>query len=233
MSKNLEHDLQIQRLIDGELSRPEVQQLLRTANSQPEIWRELAVAFVEDRIFASESRRFSQDEGRDLEPASSPAATPLAAGGMPGSMAKPTSAWRNTGLWLSAAAMMLCAAGLGFFAGRGQAGSQVSSETNLLANSNGGNATNQVSGTGPYMFQLLDEQGQPIPNTAVPLLFEADAQRLGYDPSRAAIPPEVQSQFRRAGLELEPEVKYIKGRFPGGRQITVPYNDLKIRSYGQ
>ena len=144
MSKNLEHDLQIQRLIDGELSRPEVQQLLRTANSQPELWRELAVAFVEDRIFASESRRFSQDEGRDLEPASSPAATPLAAGGMPGSMAKPTSAWRNTGLWLSAAAMMLCAAGLGFFAGRGQAGSQVSSETNLLANSNGGNATNQV-----------------------------------------------------------------------------------------
>jgi hypothetical protein len=225
MSKNLEHDLQIQRLIDGELSRPEIQQLLRTATSQPELWRELAVAFVEDRIFASESRRFSQDEGRDLEPASSPAATPLAAGGMPGSTAKPTSAWRNTGLWLSAAAMMLCAAGLGFLAGRDQTGGRGPAKTNPIANS--------VSGTGPYMFQLLDEQGQPIPNTAVPLLFEADAQRLGYDPSRAAIPPEVQSQFRRAGLELEPEVKYIKGRFPGGRQITVPYNDLKIRSYGQ
>jgi hypothetical protein len=233
MPKNLEHDLQIQRLIDGELSRPEIQQLLRTASSQPELWRELAVAFVEDRIFASESRRFSQDEGRDLEPAASPAATPLAAGGMPGSLAKPTSAWRNTGLWLSAAAMMLCAAGLGFFAGRGQAGNQGFAETNLIASSNGGNASNQVGGSGPYMFQLLDEQGQPIPNTTVPLLFEADAQRLGYDPARAAIPPEVQSRFRRAGLELEPEVKYINGRFPGGAKIKVPYSDLKIRSYGQ
>jgi hypothetical protein len=37
MPKNLEHDLQIQRLMDGELSRPEIQQLLRTANSQPGI----------------------------------------------------------------------------------------------------------------------------------------------------------------------------------------------------
>lgn len=231
MSKSLEHDLQIQRLIDGELTRPEIQQLLRTADSQPELWRELAVAFVEDRIFASESRRFSQDEGRVLEPAASPAATSLAAGGMPGSTAKSASAWRNTGLWLSAAAMMLCAAGLGFLAGSGQGGSQRSGETNLLANSPGGNQ--QVSSTGPYMFQLLDDQGQPIPSTAVPLLTEADARRLGYDPARAAIPPEVQSQFRRAGLELEPEVKYINGRFPGGPKITIPYNDLKIRSYGQ
>jgi hypothetical protein len=233
MSKSLEHDLQIQRLIDGELTRPEIQQLLRTANSQPELWRELAVAFVEDRIFASESRRFSQDEGRVLEPAASPAATSLAAGGMPGSTSKSASALRNTGLWLSAAAMMLCAAGLGFLAGSGQGGSQRSTESNLIAGSTGANANNQVSDSGPYMFQLLDDQGQPIPNTAVPLLTEADARRLGYDPSRAAIPPEVQSQFRRAGLELEPEVKYINGRFPGGPKITIPYSDLKIRSYGQ
>lgn len=233
MPKNLEHDLQIQRLMDGELSRPEIQQLLRTANSQPELWRELAVAFVEDRIFASEARRFSQDEGFDLEPASSPAAIPPAAGGMPGSTAKPTSAWRNTGLWLSAAAMMLCAAGLGFLAGRGQGSSSSQPETNLVASSVGGNANNQVSASGPYMLQLLDSQGQPIPNTAVPLLPEDVARRLGYNPAQAAIPAEVQSQFRRAGLELQPEVKYINGRFPGGPKITVPYSDLKIRSYGQ
>jgi len=233
MSKNLEHDLQIQRLIDGELSRSEIQQLLRTANSQPDLWRELAVAFVEDRIFASESRRFSQGEGRVLEPAASPAAIPPAAGGMPGSIAKSASSWRNAGLWLSAAAMMLCAAGLGFLAGRDQGANQTPAGANVLAGSADGSDSNQVAATGPYMFQLLDDKGQPIPNTTVPLLFEADAQRLGYDPARAAIPAEVQSQFRRAGLELEPEVKYIKGRFPGGPQFTVPYSDLKIRSYGQ
>lgn len=233
MPKNLEHDLQIQRLIDGELTRPEIQHLLRTANSQPDLWRELAVAFVEDRIFASESRRFSRDEGRILEPAVSPAATPPAAGGMPGSAAQATSAWRSTGLWLAAAAIMFCAAGLGFLLGRDQGASQGSAPTNLVASSTGGNANNQVAANGPYVFQLLDSQGQPIPNTAVPLLFEEDARRLGYNPAQAAIPPEVQSQFRRAGLEVEPEVKYINGRFPGGAQFTVPYSDLKVRSYGQ
>jgi hypothetical protein len=233
MSRNLEHDLQIQRLVDGELSRSEIQQLLQTANSQPDVWRELAVAFVEDRIFASESRRFSQSEGRVLEPAASPAAIPPAAGGMPGSANQRPSAWRNTGLWLAAAAMMICAAGLGFLVGRDQGSNVQATGPNLIANSPQPRPEAAENLAAPYTFQLVDNQGRPIPDAAVPLMTEEVAKRLGYNPAQATIPAALQSQFRRAGLELEPEIKYIKNQIDDGRRFSLPYIDLKVRSYGQ
>jgi hypothetical protein len=86
---------------------------------------------------------------------------------------------------------------------------------------------------GPYTFQLVDNQGQPIPNAVLPLLTEEAAAQLGYDPSRATIPAALQSEFRRAGYELQPEIKFIEARMNDGRRLSLPYSDLKIRSYGQ
>jgi hypothetical protein len=80
---------------------------------------------------------------------------------------------------------------------------------------------------------LVDNQGQPIPNAVLPLLTEEAAAQLGYDPSRATIPAALQSEFRRAGYELQPEIKFIEARMNDGRRLSLPYSDLKIRSYGQ
>jgi hypothetical protein len=232
MSKNPDQELQIQRLVDGQLSRPQMQQLLKAAERQPELWRELAVAFVEDRILAGEARRFASGL---VQPDSLGEAN-AAANKLNGPSPTPriTPGWRSAGLWLSAAAMLLCSAGLGFLAGRGQPpvpspapGGNLVAEQVLPP----GNVRPQP--TAPYTFQLVDNQGQPIPNAALPLFTEETAAQLGYNPVRAAIPPQLQSEFRRAGYELEPEIKFIQGRMNDGRRVTFPYSDLKLRSYGQ
>ena len=43
--------LTLQRLIDGELDSASMQSLLREADGQPEIWKEIAAAFIEDRAW--------------------------------------------------------------------------------------------------------------------------------------------------------------------------------------
>lgn len=238
MSKYTEQELQIQRLVDGELTRSQVQHLLRSAESDPALWRELAIAFAEDRILASETRRFSRGSsehgGVALEPApvaatgASPKSSTLLnqAAGQHGS----PSAWRSAGLWLAAAAMLLCAAGLGFLVGRD---SLSTAPGDLLAGKSPSPSDATAPASGPYTFQLVDHLGQPIPNASLPLLTEEAAARLGYNPARAAIPAALQSEFRRAGYELQPEIKFIEGRMNDGRRVTLPYSDLKIRSYGQ
>ncbi len=240
MSKYPDQEMQIQRLVDGQLSRPQIQQLLKAAERQPEMWRELAVAFVEDRILAGEARRFASGlarSGTHFE-------TDSAANDLTTSPSIPRRAhgWRSAGLWLSAAAMLLCSAGLGFLAGRGGPASNLGAG-NLSAGNLAGSplvaeqSTAQGAGrpqpTAPYTFQLVDNQGQPIPHAALPLFTEETAAQLGYNPVRAAIPPQLQSEFRRAGYELEPEIKFIEGRMNDGRRVTFPYSDLKLRSYGQ
>jgi hypothetical protein len=228
MSKSTELELQIQRLVDGELTRPQIQQLLRAAEAEPTMWRELAVAFAEDRILASEARQYARGEavlpegasGQDRYDHMNPTAEQH---GSP-------SAWRSAGLWLAAAAMLLCAAGLGFLAGRG---GTPSIPSDLLAGKASSPSAATTPASGAYTFQFIDNQGQPIPNASLPLLTEEAAAQLGYNPARAAIPPALQSEFRRAGYELQPEVKFIEGRMNDGRRVTLPYSDLKIRSYGQ
>ena len=228
MSKHTEQELQIQRLVDGELTRPQIQQLLRAAEAEPALWRELAVAFVEDRILANEARQYARDE----------AVLPAGASGLSRyDHMNPTaeqhgssSAWRSAGLWLAAAAMLLCAAGLGFLAGQG---GKPQAPSDLLAGNASSGRERRSDQNGPYTFQLVDNQGQPIPNAVLPLLTEEAAAQLGYDPSRATIPAALQSEFRRAGYELQPEIKFIEARMNDGRRLSLPYSDLKIRSYGQ
>lgn len=236
MSKPIEHELQIQRLVDGELARPQIQQLLAAAETRPELWRELAIALVEERILFAETRRFVRCGAADSVtlPESAPVSATTTLLSRTAEQHGSSSAWRSAGLWLAAAAMLLCAAGLGFLAGRdfpaGRNGDPAAAGS-LLAG-NGSLAPNSVA-EGPYTFQLVDNQGQPIPNAVLPLLTEKAAAQLGYDPTRAGVPPALQSEFNRAGYELQPELKFIEGRMRDGRRVTVPYSDLKIRSYGQ
>lgn len=246
MSRYTEQELQIQRLVDGELTRPQIQQLLRLAETEPALWRELAIAFTEDRILASEAKRFTRTSvsrsslAIDPAPANSDRAPATGlnnpresnalldqAAGQHGS----PSAWRNAGLWLAAAAMLLCAAGLGFLAGRDNRSSLPSDF--LAGKASSANSGGVQPNALPYTFQLVDSQGQPIPNASLPLMTEEVAEKLGYNPARVAIPPALQSEFRRAGYELKPEIKFIEGRMNDGRRVTLPYSDLKIRSYGQ
>jgi hypothetical protein len=241
MSRYTDRELQIQRLVDGEMTRSQTRQLLQSAELEPGLYRELAIAFAEDRILASETKRFTRvASGRSdwgVEPLEDPeeiageASTKTSAllNRAAGQHGGP-SAWRNAGLWLAAAAMLLCAAGLGFLAGRD---GKPTSPSDLLAGKAGLPSATAVRESGSYTFQLVDNQGQPIPNASLPLLTEEAAAQLGYNPSRAAIPPALQSEFRRAGYELKPEIKFIEGRLNDGRRVTLPYSDLKIRSYGQ
>lgn len=215
-----ERDLSIQRLVDGQLNRDQTRQLLQTAQTQPELWREIAVAYVEDQIFASQSRQFAHQElgvpRKALPRAARRSWSPAA------------SRW---GVHLSTAAMLLVAIGLGFLLGRNElmppAGRSASDSPNRMAQSP------PSSSTSPYVLQLVDNQGVPIPEAAYPVFTEEEAQRLGYRRKPLEIPPSLQNQFRKAGWELEPETKIVEYELDDGRRLALPLRNIKLRSYGQ
>ncbi len=54
---NPSDSLQIQRLVDGECDEAELRSLLLDAENQPDGWRQIATAFVEDKFWQTQFRR--------------------------------------------------------------------------------------------------------------------------------------------------------------------------------
>ena len=53
MSDQIE-EIRLQRLVDGALSADEQREFLAGLDSTPELWREVALAFVEEQVFRTE-----------------------------------------------------------------------------------------------------------------------------------------------------------------------------------
>ncbi|MEM6692622.1 MAG: hypothetical protein AAF664_24545 [Planctomycetota bacterium] len=99
---------ELQRLIDGTMTAEQRQFFLQLADENPEHWRTIALAFVEEQTLRHELTSLSNGLGLDL-----PAASPNL------HASRPSDRNRSRWLWLlSQAALLLLMLGLGAYVGR-------------------------------------------------------------------------------------------------------------------
>ncbi len=240
---NQNHEMTIQRLVDGELTHRERSNFLNAMDRQPDMWREVALAFVEDQVWSdfahqsieeiSSSTNVSEDESKITG-----AFAPSAKNGrahkprieLPSQ--KPQS-WTNRylpRLMLTAAATMLAIT----LAVRWESASRTSFEkgpgsegfASKTPEDPARSPENRLTNTDPYLLQLDD-------NDPVPLYSKFDQMRDSLSQAPMQITPALQKQFFDAGYQLQPDLRFISGQVPDGRSFIVPVQGWRIHSYVQ
>jgi hypothetical protein len=223
--------IQLQRLVDGQLSRPHIKQMLTEAQSNNELWRDIAVAFVEDQIFEREVCLSVAEPSKTSDcPIDSRASGSQSNGSMYSHLR-----------WMTAATLLV-ALSLGFVVGRFNStgigpGGSVGREFVVNQPVNSWDVRGDDDGPtqikAPFSAQVVDNEGNVMSRQRIPLIPESMAREYGVNFSPEEVPQSVQSQFNRVGYEIKPNVEYYEGRTNDGRVVVMPVQNYKVRSYGQ
>jgi hypothetical protein len=228
---------ELQKLVDGELDLASSRRLAKSAETDPSQWRQIATAFIEDRLWQKSFQRLDQDSNfsnmETLQSETAAKATPVRT---PASVSFPS--------WLALAAGLLLAAGIGFYAGSsGSIDRRIDDATSgLVAVEDSPEAKNLMSKPKEltladlkpeYELELTDAMG--VGKSSVPLY---SARRLNQLPQSqqsvfAGGPSNQQlNQWRQSGYQLQQNVDYLSGRLKDGRSFVVPVQTINV-SAGQ
>lgn len=228
--------IQLQRLIDGELGVQETQELLRVADSQPDKWRELATAFVEDRVWQNrfvEMNVWVPDSSRSRSASSRETASNK---NSHQSNDRISARW-----WLSLAACMLVTSVLGFAAGQmqndaGSTGAELADHDHgELGAANEVPQFTQTVYRPDYQLQLEDADGNRFTDSDIPLYDvrhydQKQAEQLGLTLQPRTISEKVRQKMRNSGYEMKQDVQYVSGRMNDGRKFIVPVRRIEFVS---
>lgn len=244
--------MQVQRLVDGELNRQQTRGLLQQAETDAGLYRQIALAMVEQQVLVREMNALEGLGGRTGVGCGN-GSTVLSADSPPVVPVHGSRSGGTSGIWsrgpfgqlpafLATAAALLLMTWVGYRIG--QAG--------LGGGSGSGGA---VSGTGlasgqvaplliqprseqdaweryaPYRMQMVSNEGGTLEEIPVMPISMAREMGLQYDP--APIPEDLQRRFNRQGYRVQPEIQYISGQMPDGRQVVVPVQKNRVTPYGQ
>lgn len=236
--------LELQRLVDGALSTQDRSALLRRIDESPELWRVVALQFLEDQALRSVlgteatggqhvvaiqvqgdvmddavASKSSLTETRSNHPLVSEPATKI-----------PTSAVANVPRGWAAAKWLAVAATVFAILGAYQAGNQAGrGRIERQAPQQSGLADSFMKPEGRLLMPVGDssENMLEIPVFQVPQI----------DPSwvQAPLPEKWESYreaLRRDGLDLQLETEVIEGKLPDGRHLIVPVRSVRIERRG-
>jgi hypothetical protein len=217
------NELAIQRLVDGRLSLEQIQKVLQEADATPELWKQIATAFLEEQLW---------QQSLSKEPV---------AGAQPRVTQPDKSSSLSSHRWLplAIAASLLLALPLVYSWGRFERPLDDQPTTHSvtpteLARRDSSQAGNEQK-VRPADFQTPYSVGIRNNNRyeSVPVLPQSVAQELGYQPSESRIPPEVQAKLRREGYQLDSKIHFLRGSTGDGREIIVPVQKVQMQPYGQ
>ncbi len=212
-------DTQFDRLVDGELSATERQELLTSLDSREDGWRRCALAFLEAQAWSGEFKQMLAD------PADSPQVVSL-----PGD----TSAV-PTGRWLAIAAGLLIAFGVGWLTNSAPRDRPMDQQTTLAH-------TDPQELVEPEEFPEGPREAVD-PNDAVTLLVRdvsGNDQRVQVplmevealnDQFADALPAELRNRFRNRGFDVQRRRRFAPMFFEQNEQLVpmiVPVDDTKI-----
>ena len=231
--------LELQRLVDGELSREDTKKLLARAENEPEHWREMACAFVENQFWSADF------DALEAEYQSVPPKKTLAS---PSGNASSHSALSPH--WLSIAAGMMLALTVGLMAGQIDflkpdtsaipAGTSIADtaptigQTNQMPLDNGMVSAGDQNNGGittvgyrpDYHLELEDINGNPVFDSEVPLYNWSTARDAGYRMNQP-LPTEFVERVRKQGFRLNQDTNYVSGRLDDGRMFIVPVQTIR------
>ena len=201
-------ETQLQRLVDSELSHEERQIFLSEIERTPELWREVALAFVERQVLEQELGSMFQAVVKDPEK----------------SVTKSPSYKRT--LWPAALAALLMLS-LGFAAG--QFFTQQASRGKPAGVVSANNAPRESSDASQPSYRLklsaMSQTGSPQ-TIEVPIYEQAQLQR--QSPAQQA-----NDALSARGYAVDWDTNYLTGQLQDGRRLIVPVKSPAIHYYGQ
>jgi hypothetical protein len=218
---NESYELLIQRLVDNELDEAGRVEFLRTAEAHQELWRQTALAFVEDRIWSSVVLRQSDKT----------ACRPHGAGTGKVSIGGPGPWWRRYGppLMMTAAAVFLVFSLALRFNPATPAG--LPQTPPAVAGGFAGSGSDTTAGPGQRLasqpLSLQVEDGLEVPIYEDRELFREELKRW------FRLDPRLVQRFEQAGLQLQPEISYLTGSSQDGRPLIVPIQRFYVTNIGQ
>ena len=225
-----------QKLIDGELDLPATRRLLGSLDANSDQWRQIATAFVEDRIWQRSFEQLEQESNpSNIDPPK------------PETAAKVNLDRTSTGAgfpsWLALAAGLLLAAGVGYFAGSGVSMDKVADPMEgLVATGNPSETVADPVTSGPdvtlaeltpeYELELTDAMG--IGKSSVPIYSARRLSQLPQSQRKTLIatgPSEQEIQrLQQSGYRLQQNVDYLSGQLKDGRTFVVPVRTVNLSS---
>lgn len=206
MNDHLSQEQTIHRLVDNQLSEMDRAELLLAADSQPELWRKITLAFIEEQVWCSAIS--GQNRESSLRPHRNNVVLANKQAGLPIKSIKP---W-----FLALAAVVLVAA-------------TISIRMMTIGGDNITTATpfdpvreNVAVNNEPYMLEMGNQK--------VPLYEHSDLMSDFLARSEGELSPELLQYLQNAGLDVQPETRYITGNAPDGRSFVFPVRQFSVRS---
>jgi hypothetical protein len=230
--------IRLQALVDGEFSAAERRRVLSQIDDQPEQWRELALALLEEQTFRNEIRLMRSEAS--TVPRDEPNSVPLASltGSSEAYNGRVKKHW-YTGPVLAACLMLSVGIAIGRFVMRGDMGSVPwgSNSGGLLVNDKtthsdsdrlNGLTQEEYEKSLPVADLRMPNNGYEIPvydvNQVDPALVYA---KRAYEIEKA------KEQLRRNGYDVDLQHNYLTGQLQDGRKVVVPIQEVGLRPYGQ
>ena len=237
--------IELQRLLDGELDRAQRRRVLCKLDEQPNQWRTVALALLEEQEFQRELGPQTKTLVAPLDSRSASNAV------VDSSLAKSDATNGSANRWLGLALAASLLIGLGFVGGNWLA-SQFENKTSPIAKVAGPTiATTESKPAMPLAnesaerdFASLKPVGQlsftsdttsnASGNSIQVPMYEAAPEQL----SQMLLSQQQQmqqwnDQLRRRGFELDWRPEMIESRLPDGRAVVVPIQQVHVRSLGQ
>lgn len=230
--------LNLQRLVDGELSASERRAVLQRLDQAPEQWRAVGLALLEDQAFRRESKWFGSVGGESPTDIVDQPVEPV-------QINKPVAPNQSkfARYRLATAACLLIAVGFGTGYGLRRQSTFIAPDAATLAananspNRNDSNAASLVSDSIPRPVGELHFAGDEASNEAVASgvpVFEVrpdHVQRMMEQQLQQV--NEWNRQLQRRGLQLDWQPEMLESRLPDGRAVVVPVNQWNVRPIGQ
>lgn len=225
----IDDERQLERLVDGELTADEQRQLLLRLDDYPQLWRRLALRFLEERELRSVL-------GGLVVPA--PPESPGLA------VTRPVRATRRRAI-AAGVLTAACAFCLGFFLQTptelpGPGGVSVSTDAGLPAASKMTEPepkgdpieTAEIEG-GPTEYiamKLVGNDNVALQEVSVPVISPTQATFANSDAKyEPMVSPEVRAAFLRQGRTVSEQVELIPIRLEDGREAVLPITNIRVR----
>ena len=227
MSQQID-ETRLQRLVDGALNEDERRALLAGLEERPELWREVALAFVEEQIWQHEIACVQHCD--DARPDQTPCVVPT----------KTSRRSWVTMLALSVSLFVMLA--VGFQLGEWRSSTQrvaapivdepggdedeagtIDSADPEIQDSPWRGTDNLAS---DYRLVLPHEEGQIV---EMPVYEESQFDAASWEYGDPVIVEELNKRLSRRGYRADWQTEYLTGRLDDGRQLVVPWRTVSLR----
>jgi len=248
MNANNHFNLQIQAIVDGECTHESRASFLKGLDTQPDGWRGLALALIEEQQWSKELlskapvglQGSSTCQGRIQSPSTVASVQPFGSGFQPVARTEKSSIH---GLrdrpWLPALAASLLM-GLGFYGGslwnsgeQSSAGGSADHMASSKPSPVSGNTKPAKSGmVGEDSRMRMVVSGPNDETSEIPIYDFNQIDREIYLAKEKFDMAEMNKRLRLQGYELDVRPEYYTGKLDDGRQLIVPVKHVGLKPYG-